>query len=514
LALLPSQIDYTDHDGESLRLRAYNLIRSVFPTWTDENVAAFGNILVELFTLLIADNLTFYQDAQARETFLVSATQRKNIIAAAKALGYLPATAKAATAIETFTLSAVAANNVVIPAASVVRTAEVTESVEFQLLSAVTITAGNFSNTGTVENSTNQTDVFTATGLANEEFVLTGTPFLDGSLQAVNGPYTYTVPTGNNFLSSTASDRHITYVVNQNDVVTVRGGNGVNGALFVAGDITFTYKTGGGEAGNVNAGAISKIDGSFTDVLGNPVTITVTNATAASGGEDRESNEEIRKNAPESLRTLTRTVAREDFEINARRVGGVARALMLSSNEDTGIPANNGILFIVPTGSPGALPTQPLKDEVRAQFVEVSGYPDPPYPSLLTFAFTVQDPVYLTVNVETIVYLTQSAVAATVKTAIEDALEAFFALNNEDGTVNTNVDFGFNIKDQDGDPAGEIAWSDVFNVIRDVSGVRKVDDGPLGLLLNGARQSLAIGIRQFPVLGTVKITNGATGALL
>lgn len=514
MALLPSQIDYTDHDGDSLRTRAYNLVRSVFPTWTDENISAFGNILVELFTLLIGDHLTYYLDSQGREAFLLSATQRKNILAIAKALGYQPATATAATADETFTLAAAAANDVTFPAGTVVSTAEVTGAVEFQLLNALTITAGNTSATGSVENSTNQTDVFTATGLANEEFVLTATPFLDGSLQAVNGPYTFTVPSANNFLDSTASDKHITYVVNQNDVATVRGGNGTNGALFVAGDITFTYKTGGGSVGNVDKDTITKINGSFSDVLGNPVTVTVNNANAASGGADRESNEEIRKNAPESLRALTRTVAREDFEIHAKKIGGVARALMLSSNEDSGIPANNGILFIVPTGAAGSLPSSALKDEVKAQFVEVSGYPDPPYPSLLTFAFTVQDPVYLTVNVETIVYLTQTAVAATVKTAITDALTDYFALNNDDDTENTNVDFGFNIKNADGEPAGEIAWSDVFNVIRDVSGVRKVDDGPLGLLLNGARSSLAIGIRQFPVLGTVKIVNGATGAVL
>jgi hypothetical protein len=55
---------------------------------------------------------------------------------------------------------------------------------------------------------------------------------------------------------------------------------------------------------------------------------------AASGGADRQTVASAKLLAPESLRTVTRTVTREDFEINARRVSGVARALMLTSNED------------------------------------------------------------------------------------------------------------------------------------------------------------------------------------
>jgi hypothetical protein len=33
------------------------------------------------------------------------------------------------------------------------------------------------------------------------------------------------------------------------------------------------------------------------------------------------------------------------------------------------------------------------------------------------------------------------------------------------------------VKDANGDPAGEVAVSDVFNVVRDVVGVRKIGDG-------------------------------------
>ena len=51
MSILPTPVvDYTDKDFDSLRVRLYNLLSSVFPEWTDQNVANFGNILVELFS--------------------------------------------------------------------------------------------------------------------------------------------------------------------------------------------------------------------------------------------------------------------------------------------------------------------------------------------------------------------------------------------------------------------------------------------------------------------------------
>jgi hypothetical protein len=65
-----------------------------------------------------------------------------------------------------------------------------------------------------------------------------------------------------------------------------------------------------------------------------------------------------------------------------------------------------------------------------------------------------------------------------------------------------------------GNPAGEIAFSDVFNAVRDVTGVRKIGDRPEDFLLNDAREDLAIGSRQSPTLGRVTLTSGDTGLAL
>jgi hypothetical protein len=323
MALLAQAPVYTDKDFDSLRLRLQNLVRSVFPDWTDFNVTSFGNLLVELYAF-VGDVLTFYQDNQARESRIATATQRKNLLALTKLLGFRPAGARAATADALFTLAAVPAAPVTIPRGTRVRTASVTEPVVFQLLDDVTIPAGASppAATGTVEHSEAQEELFASTGLPNQEVALPAAPFLDGSaiVSAGNGAYTEVA----NFLGSTATDRHVAVIVDQNDRATLRFGNGTSGVL-PSGTITVRYKTGGGAKGNVNAGTLTKLDGSFTDDKGAPVSVSVTNPQPASGGADRQTIAQIKALAPESIRVLNRTVSREDFEINARRLPEVAR---------------------------------------------------------------------------------------------------------------------------------------------------------------------------------------------
>jgi hypothetical protein len=500
MGLLARTTDYTDKDFDSLRVRLQNLVRSVFPDWTDFNVASFGNLLIELYSF-VGDVLTFYQDSQARESRILTATQRKNLIALTKLLGFRPAGARAASVDAIFTLASPPSAAVTIPRGTLVRTASITEPVAFQLLEDIVIAANASppTATGRLEHSEPQEEFFSTSGLSNQEVTLPATPYLDTSAVVTAGNGTYSEV--GNFLGSTSTDRHFTVVVDQNDRATIRFGNGINGALPV-GTIAIDYKTGGGITGNLNVGTLIKVDGSFTDDNGNPVTISVTNPQPASGGTDRQTIAQIQALAPESVRVLNRTVTREDFEINARRVPGVARALMLTSNEDGGIPENSGILSVVPQG--GGLPSQTLKDAVLEQVTVV-------FPCTLTFQVTVQDPSYLPVDVQATVYLRQGGNVATVRAAILEALQEFFAVSFADGTPNSTVEFGFNVKDSNGNPVGEIALSDVFDIVRDVSGVRKIGDRPGDFLLNGVRQDVHIGARQFPVLGTVTLINGDTG---
>ena len=506
MALLPDSVDSTDRDFDALRARLIALVKSVFPDWTDFEVAGFGNVLIEMYAF-VGDVLTFYQDNLARESRLVTATQRKNVMALARMLGYRLRGAQAATAEVVLALSRAPTAAVTIPAGTVVRTQEVTEPVRFQLLAPVVIPAGASppSALAVVEHSKTHTQVFDARGLAGLEVFLDFGPYLDGSLSVATPQGTFTEV--DSFLDSTPNDLHFLVAVDQNDRATVRFGNGVNG-LPPSGTITVTYKTGGGVVGNVDAERIVVIEGSFKEAFGTPVQVSVRNPNAASGGADRQSVASAKLLAPTSLRALTRTVAREDFEINARRLPGVARALMLTSNEDPSIRENSGILYVIPVSTtPGALPTPALKNLVLKQVIEV-------YPCTLTFQVSVQDPVYRVVDIVARIYLRQGHAQSDVRDRIRANLTTYFRVTEPDGTPNPLVDFGFNVKDSEGNPVGEIAWSDVFNVIRDTSGVRKMGDSRLDLTLNALPADVTLNVREFPVLGTVTLRNGDTGELL
>ena len=138
MATLPESVDYTDKDFDALRARLIALIKSVFPDWTDFDVASFGNLLVELYAY-VGDVLTFYQDNLARESRLVTATQRKSVMALAKMLSYRLHGAQAATAEVWLQLARVPVASVTFPAGTVLRTQEVTEPVRFQLLAPAVV---------------------------------------------------------------------------------------------------------------------------------------------------------------------------------------------------------------------------------------------------------------------------------------------------------------------------------------------------------------------------------------
>lgn len=506
MALLGPIVDYTNKDFDSIRARLRNLIRSVFPTWTDERIANFGNILIELFAH-VADILTKYQDNQAREAFWGRVTQRKNILALAKMIGFVPSGNTAAQVDVSFALAAALAGDVTIPARTRILTESVVDPVVYETLEEVVIAAGSTGPvTVTAENAELREEIFTSSGLANQEIRLSGTPYLDDSLElsAANGSFELV----DNFLDSDSGDRHVTITVDQNDRATIRFGNGTNGALPV-GSIAVSYKIGGGANGRVEAGKLVKLESSLTDEFGNAARLTITNASASSYAVDRQTVEQIRALGPQSLRVLERTVAREDFEIHANQISGVARALMLTSDQAVGIPENTGHLIIIPTG--GGVPTQELKDAVL-EMVTVTK------PCTLTFEVEVFDPDYLEIDISATVHFAArnptTAQRASARAAIEAALEEAFAIvaeGDEDTTID-GIDFGYYVRNPDG-TEGSIAWSDVFNVVRDAgatAGIRKIDSGATGFLLNGAREDVAIGARQFPTLGTVTLIDAAT----
>lgn len=501
MALLPLNLDYTDKDFSSLRVRLFNMIPAVFPDWTERDIANFGNILVELFAH-VGDVLLFYQDNQAKQSRLSDATLRKSILDMAKMLNYTPEGNAAASVNVTVTLSSVPTADVRLVAGQVYETKEVGGRQSFQQLFDEVMPAGSDPPeiSVIVENSEDQDEVFESTGLPSQSFTLTNIPFLDNSevISATNGGFSRV----DNFLSATSTDRVYTLVADANGRGVVRFGDGVGGELPV-GTINTFYRTGGGSVGNVDANTITRIEGTITDVNGLRTPATSTNPLDASGGFDRESISSIKQKAPPSTKVTDRTVSLDDYEVGAQNVPGVTRSLMVTSDIIVGVPENRGFLYIVPDG--GGFATDALKATVTNELTVVR-------PNTITFQFTVEDPEYLTVDVASTLFFTSgfndTAKRNTV-TSINTAVEEYFQITNDDGTPNELVKFGIKYGDD-----STLPLSDLFCHVENVPGVRKIDAGQNGFLLNLVHGDVPLNFFQFPVLGTVIITDGDTGLVV
>jgi hypothetical protein len=99
-------------------------------------------------------------------------------------------------------------------------------------------------------------------------------------------------------------------------------GEGVEGARPPSGDhnIRATYRKGVGLAGNVAGGKI-------TNLLSRPLGVSgVRNPSPATGGEDPETLDKARTNAPLTVQTLERAVSIRDYQDFARAFAGIAKA--------------------------------------------------------------------------------------------------------------------------------------------------------------------------------------------
>ena len=138
-------------------------------------------------------------------------------------------------------------------------------------------------------------------------------------LVTVNGVRWNEQPT---LFESAADAQDYTTSVDDQGQTTVIFGDGIFGAKPPTGkdNIHARYRKGLGTSGNVAVDAVSQLLDSI------PGLQKVTNPQPSQGGTDRESIEQIRANAPASLRTFGRAVSAADYAALALSFPGVAKA--------------------------------------------------------------------------------------------------------------------------------------------------------------------------------------------
>jgi hypothetical protein len=83
-------INYVGKDFAALKQNLIDFTKTYFPnTYSDFNDASPGMVFIEQ-AAAIGDVLSFYQDTQLKESMLAYATERKNVMSLAQAMGYKP----------------------------------------------------------------------------------------------------------------------------------------------------------------------------------------------------------------------------------------------------------------------------------------------------------------------------------------------------------------------------------------------------------------------------------------
>lgn len=425
-----SMTDYTNRDYASLVASMLDLAALKLPEWTDRSENDLGRLLIELFAYT-GDVLLYYQDRIANEAFLATAIERRSVIDLLALIGYTLATPAPASAELTLTVSNDAPTPLRIEvgarfASQAVPGKSVIEFIYLPVTgSALEVLRDGTGNPKTISvtipvvNASRITAevLGVSTGQANQSFRLTQHPVLLPRDPDSQEYLQVEIDPGSGFevwqqrgtlLYSLSRDPHFTVQTNEADEVELLFGDGRYGQIPPLGStIRATYLIGGGSGGNVGANTITVVKSGVN------VSTKVTNPQAASGGADRESIENARRQAPRVFRSMQRAVTAEDYIALAENVPGVARAIAVARSW------NYVDLYIVAAGN------LDLTDDLRARLLR---YFDER--RMVTTLLSVRSPIFVTIDI-TIVELgiEPTFYREDVQQRVEESLAAFFEID-------------------------------------------------------------------------------------
>ena len=322
----PNNFDYTSKDYESFRASMLSGLTNRMPEYTDHSQTDAGIVLLELFAMCL-DVLSYYQDNMANETLLPTAELRSSILKWCNILSYNPRQATPSKVKQVFKLIAAQKDTFVIPKNTILSTSKgdaVEEAIYFETLEDLIIPSGKLGDEQedgeylyTVD-AIQGISIFnellgSSTGAANQFFKLKYTPVLQDSVEVlVNSGIGFEkwtrVPS---FIDSLPTSKHFTVNINDNDEATITFGNGNFGMIppIYENGIFCNYRTGGGSQGNVGANKITVIESplGLVDSTFNPY-------PPYERGEDKETVDSIKVNAPNAHRVVWGALTIEDFK--------------------------------------------------------------------------------------------------------------------------------------------------------------------------------------------------------
>lgn len=269
------------------------------------------------------------------------------------------------------------------------------------------------------------------------------------------------------FYFSNPNSRHYT-IDRDNGIITF--GDGERGMIPPAerNNIKCSYKAGGGAAGNVKAGTITKLRTTF------PYVDSVTNPEDADGGSDKESMNKVIERGPQTLKHRDRAVTYEDFVWLVKEASPKVVRVKCLPTTDISLRNQPGwitVVIVPESEDQKPVPSQQLINEIESYISKRTSTYLTSYGSHSS-QINLIGPGYLKVWVETSVQFVSISEAKIIEGRVIDTLNKFFH-PLYGGPEKKGWDFG-----------RSIYISEVYEAIENTEGVDYVED----LKLNASAQ--------------------------
>jgi len=321
-------LSYTGRDFTLIRNDLEAFVQATRPDdFTDFFDSNLGVTIIDLLAY-VGDLLSYGQDIVAQEVFLATARRLESALRFARSVGFVPRSATAATVVA---VSGALPANVVSFGAIVRAGSFVTgaNGLRYSLDSDQTIVPGSSIASFTLSEGQRFTEAFEPSKLPNQSFTVARGVVEEDSWDVFVGdatnPLNEWTQVSNVLFETTESQTYEVFFDGQGRLSVIFG-NGTSGQIPPS-KVTITYRTTNGLTGNAG---INTIRGTMqAEVVGTQTTaaLSVLNSSgAATGGQDRESVEELRVSVPAFIRTLDKAITLVDYEQIVATQAGVALA--------------------------------------------------------------------------------------------------------------------------------------------------------------------------------------------
>ena len=410
-------LNYVDYDYDNLLTQLQQRL-ALQGAWKDMYRSSTGSMLMELFAA-VGTIVLYYVERRAEESYIATAQNYSSIVNLARLLNYIPARNVSSTGTLRFSLAAPHTKMVFIPKYTKAATAE---GYEFLVSADGVIMPGQtYVDVGGVQGEKKVVSQ-TSSGSTSQEYNINDVEIENTNIIVTVNSVVWTEVTS--FINSINTSTNYVIRPELDGTVTIVFGNNVFGASPALGqNIDITYIRSDGLIGNVYAtGLITTISSTIYDEDGATQTVSVTNTTNFLGGDNAETKEEIRVNAPQVFATGDRAVTKSDYIAILNAYPGVADSNAWGEAEEPSPDYDhyNQVKLVVLLQD-WALPDTAFKDVLSTYLYTKS---------LMTVRYTYVDPTILDVIPTIILKVVVGNQLSYVQSLVETAIGTLFVLGS------------------------------------------------------------------------------------